>query len=370
MIPQDASAALDPMRSVAGFLAGVAVDHGRSDDDVRRAVEEAGVPEHGIVGASSRLSGGEARRVLLAALILSDPDVWVLDEPTSGLDDAGVARVLAVVDRARAAGRVVLIATHDGAFAARSGCERFFVRDGVVDRGTPPEPSRSAAAEAVSGARVLAWGDLVVPLGATRRLAVDDGALAAGSVTGLVGPSGAGKSSFCAALSGDLPVVAGHVTVDDTPFVSVGSAPSGPGRRRVGWVRQDAFTALDPRRTVAFLLAEAATSAAAVTAAVEIAGVPSASFDRRPSALSGGERARVQLARVLASEPRALLLDEAFAGIDPERRAAILRALRTWAVDGGRAVLIVTHDHTWLDAAGIPRFVVAGVRILPAAPAC
>lgn len=370
MIPQDASAALDPLHSAARFLAGVADDYGRSHDDVRRAVDAVGFPEERLFASTATLSGGEARRVLLAALVVADPTIWILDEPTAGLDDAGCARVVAVLDAARASGRIVVVATHDARFAERTGAARFTIADGVLVAESRVTNVKPSAPPSASGKPVLSWSGLSFAIGTTRRMDVEDAVLAAGSVVGLVGPSGSGKSSFCAALSGETPLASGVARLDGIPFTTAAARPVGSARRHVGWVRQDASTALDSRRTVKYLVAEAAESPNAVAEALSLAELPDALLARVPGSLSGGERQRVQLARVLASGPRVLLLDEVFAGIDPERRTRMLRRLRAWAADGDRAVLLVTHDHGFLDAEAIPRFVASGDGILAAAPAC
>lgn len=370
MIPQDASAALDPLHSAARFLAGVADDHGRSPDDVRRAVAAVGFPESRLFASTAHLSGGEARRALLAALVVADPTVWMLDEPTAGLDDAGCARVVDVLDAARASGRIVVVATHDARFAERTGAARFTIADGVLVAESRSTPAASSPPPPASGTPVVAWRGFSFAIGAARRIDVDDAVLVAGSVVGLVGPSGAGKSSFCAALSGETPAASGSVELDGALFAGRDRRPVGSARRRIGWVRQDALAALDPRRTARYLVSEAAESPGAVSEALGLAELPESLLARTPGALSGGERQRVQLARILASGPRVLLLDEVFAGIDPDRRARMLRGLRAWAAVGDRAVLLVTHDHGFLDAEAIPRFVTAGDRILATEPAC
>ncbi len=77
--------------------------------------------------------------------------------------------------------------------------------------------------------------------------------------------------------------------------------------------------------------------------AVEAAGLPRELLGREARTLSGGEAARVAVARALAREPAALLLDEPAAALDPVARGAVERLVAGLAAQG-RAVLLVTHD--------------------------
>ncbi|MFG2296535.1 heme ABC transporter ATP-binding protein [Streptomyces sp. NPDC048603] len=212
---------------------------------------------------------------------------------------------------------------------------------------------------------------LHVRLGQRDVLAGIDLTARAGEVLALVGPNGAGKSTLLAALAADLPAADGEVRVGGRP-VGEWSAPDLALRRAVlpqaaalsfpfpvaEVVRMGrAPWAGTPREE------EDGAAVAAAMAATEVAG-----FAARPfSALSGGERARVALARVLAQRAPLLLLDEPTAALDLRHQELVLRICRERAA-AGDAVVVVLHD-LGLAAAYADRVAVLhGGRIAVAGP--
>ena len=176
--------------------------------------------------------------------------------------------------------------------------------------------------------------------------------IAPGRPATVMGPSGAGKSSLLAWLTGVLPsglAGEGEVLLDG---VSVLGLPV--HRRRLGILFQDDL--LFPHMTVGENLAfglPAGPDRTARRGRIEqaLARVELAGFaDRDPSTLSGGERARVALLRVLLSEPRALLLDEPFSKLDMTLRDRFRSLVFQSATH--LPVLLVSHDPQDSVAAG------------------
>jgi len=160
----------------------------------------------------------------------------------------------------------------------------------------------------------------------------------------IMGPSGAGKSSLLAWLTGVLPpglAGEGDVLLDGDPVLSLP-----PHRRRLGILFQDdlLFPHMNVAENLAFGLPpgpDRATRRRVIEQA--LAGVELTGFaDRDPSMLSGGERARVALLRVLLSEPKALLLDEPFSKLD----LALRERFRSLVFQSAThlPVLLVSHD--------------------------
>ncbi|MFV0320708.1 MAG: heme ABC transporter ATP-binding protein [Microbacterium sp.] len=221
-------------------------------------------------------------------------------------------------------------------------------------------------------------------------VAVDDGReilaaasieVCSGQVHALVGPNGAGKSTLFGVLAGDLAPARGSVMLDDAPLRDIRPRDLARLRAvllqsntvsfpftveqvvrmgRAPWARTPAED--DDDRVVAAAMAE-----------TDVAGFATRTF---PS-LSGGERARVALARVLAQATGVLMLDEPTAALDLKHQEDVLRIVRTRAA-AGAAVAIVLHDlnvalayadrvtllsHGRVVAAGAPAEVLTAARI-------
>ncbi|MFI1207885.1 heme ABC transporter ATP-binding protein [Streptomyces sp. NPDC020802] len=237
--------------------------------------------------------------------------------------------------------------------------------------------TRTAPPGPVAPGDVLAEAEaLRVRLGGREVLSGVDVRARAGEVLALVGPNGAGKSTLLGALAADVPADAGVVRVHGRP-VSDWSAHELALRR--GVLPQSAslsfpFPVEDVVRMGRAPWAGGAqeyapeTDDAAVAAAMAATEVTE--FAARPfSALSGGERARVALARVLAQQTRLLLLDEPTAALDLRHQELVLRICRDRARDGD-AVVVVLHD-LGLAAAYAHRVVIlcAGRAVADGAPA-
>lgn len=175
-----------------------------------------------------------------------------------------------------------------------------------------------------------------------------------GEVLTLMGPSGVGKSTLLAWLTGTLAEgfeASGRVFLDGADITDLP-----PHRRRLGILFQEdlLFPHLSVGENLAFGLApgggraERRTRIAATLDEVGLSGMA----DRDPATLSGGQKARVALMRMLLSAPRALLLDEAFSGLDAALRAQIRRLVFERARN--LPVIMVTHDAEDAHAAGGP----------------
>ena len=144
----------------------------------------------------------------------------------------------------------------------------------------------------------------------------------------------------------------GRVFVDGTEVTALK-----PEDRHVGVLFQDPllFPHMSVGGNLMFALPEAVRgrAARAERVAQALEGVGLAGLEARdPATLSGGQKARVALARVLASSPRALLLDEPFSKLDAELRAQTRELVFSKASESGLPVLLVTHDEADAEAAG------------------
>ena len=195
----------------------------------------------------------------------------------------------------------------------------------------------------------LSFEGLLVALSGRPVLHDVTAALRPGRVTTILGPNGAGKSTLVRAAAALVTPQAGSVRLDDRDVAALDPRERA---RAIGYLPQDATVHWNVPVAEIVALGRAARRSPfagpspadldAVTLAMEATHV-TALADRPIHELSGGERARVLLARVLAGAPRWLLADEPLASLDPAHQIDLLDRLREIAAKG-MGVVIVLHD--------------------------
>lgn len=172
-------------------------------------------------------------------------------------------------------------------------------------------------------------------------------ALPAEGITALIGRSGGGKSSLVLAIAGLLRPERGHLRLQGRVLYEDGSGIDlPPHERALGVVFQEGrlFPHLNVRHNLTYGARHAgARPGPAFDDVVELLGL-SALLGRRPHTLSGGERQRVAIGRALLSRPRALVMDEPLASLDPARRHELLAYLAELPRRYGLPLLYVTHQ--------------------------
>ncbi len=372
-----------------------------SDTAVRAVLMGLGLRDIGLESVVGTLSGGEQRRVSLAAALVTDAELVLLDEPTNHLDIEAVAW-LAEYLRGRP-GAVVAV-THDrwfldavatstwevvdGAVLGREGgysdwvfarAERLRLDQAAEDRrknlarkelawlrrGPPARTSkpryRIEAAEAIIagepdprntvelhafarrrlGKDVLELKDVsasVTAVDGTERTLLDrvSWLVGPGDRIGVVGVNGSGKSTLLRLLVGELPPVTGQVRLGSTV--------------RLGYLSQEVAELPGDLRLI-----EAITQVAGVVelggrtlTAGQLAerfGFTTAHQWTRVAELSGGERRRLQLLRILMDEPNVLVLDEPTNDLDTDTLAALEDLLDSWP----GTLLVVSHDRYLIE---------------------
>ena len=392
LVPQDPMSNLNPATRVGHQVAETLVAHGVATGNQAwtRAVELLG--EAGIPDADRRakqypheFSGGMRQRVLIAIGLACGPDLLIADEPTSALDVTVQRRILDHLEQlVRSRGISLAIITHDLAVATDRADRIVVMRDGAVVEEGAPRGILTAATAAYTRALIDAApglahdGELVArhrevapapdllrvehvgksfPLPGRREpfAALDDVSftVARGRTLALVGESGSGKTTALRIALGLERPTAGRVEFDGVDLTGAGRREWKPIRRRVQFVHQNPFAALDPRFTVfesiseplvALRVGDRASRAARARELIDRVGLPQSFLGRLPSELSGGQRQRVAIARALAPAPELVLLDEPVSALDVSVQAQILALLSSLQEDLGVSYLFVSHD--------------------------
>lgn len=206
----------------------------------------------------------------------------------------------------------------------------------------------------IAEAKSLTLADVAIRLTGRTLLAVS-ATILPGEVLTIMGPSGAGKSTLLAFAGGFLDPafeVSGRILVGAEDLTQVPA-----NRRHAGILFQDPmlFPHLSVGGNIAFAIPPAVKGhkarRALAEAALEEVGL-GGFFDRDPETLSGGQKARVALQRLLVSAPRFLLLDEPFSKLDAALRQQTRELVFSKAKAAGLPTILVTHDSADAQAAG------------------
>jgi len=388
---------LDPDSRVADVVLGGRAEHEwAADPDARAVVEHllAGIALDRLVGG---LSGGERRRVSLAALLLRDLDVLLLDEPTNHLDIEAVAWLAqALLSR----DLTLVVVTHDRWFLDEVCTTTWEVHDATVDsydggyaayvlaraersrqesasetrrqnlvrkelawlrRGPPARTSKPrfridaaqvliedepAARDAVElqrfattrlGKDVLDLEDATIVRG--ERVLADHVTwrIGPGDRLGLIGVNGSGKTSVLAALAGEVPPDRGRLRRGRT--VAVAHLSQSLGDLDMG---QRVLSSVEEIKRIADVAKGGEVTAVSM---LERFGFTGDRLTARVGDLSGGERRRLQLLRLLLREPNVLLLDEPTNDLDIDTLNVVEDYLDGWP----GTLVVVSHDRYFLE---------------------
>jgi oligopeptide/dipeptide ABC transporter ATP-binding protein len=171
-----------------------------------------------------------------------------------------------------------------------------------------------------------------------------------GKVMGVVGESGCGKSTLARLALRLIEPTAGRVIFDGTEITALSPAALHRTRRRMSMVFQDPYSSLDPRYTLAEVLAEPfraqgeAVPADRVAAMLDAVGLSASMAASHAHQLSGGQRQRVGIARALALQPDFVVLDEPTASLDVSIQAQIIALLADLRDRMGLTYLFISHD--------------------------
>jgi peptide/nickel transport system ATP-binding protein len=366
LIPQEPSAALDPTMRVRRQMALA----GLNEEAIQPALAAFDLPVSTAEAYPFTLSGGMAQRVLVASALGVGAPIIVADEPTKGLDADRVTQAIATLKRLSAAGRSLLIITHDRRLAEELPGELAIIRNGRVLEHGPSAGLLSApqtdyartwlTADPRNWPRCHRCCDMTSLALSAHGLSFGwpkaamlfkdlDLHVPKGGVLAISGPSGSGKSTLGDILLGLRPPIAGSVEWGGTDIIAVPSAIRSR-RQRYQKLHQDPIKAFVPHLTFTrqFLSLEDVKSGLSVARdlppLLEKLKVSDRLISRRPSEVSGGEAQRLALARILLLDPIAIIADEPTSRLDPVVQRSTMMLLREVVDERGLAMILISHD--------------------------
>jgi ATP-binding cassette subfamily E protein 1 len=332
------------------------------------------------------LSGGELQKLLVAAVLSKEADVYIFDEPSSYLDVSERVKAARLIRREVRPGKYFLVVEHDLAvldylsdtvsilygepgvygivskpYGVRAGINHFLegylpaenvrIRREPIRFRPPPAGGQEQAGQGPSTRyKLLEWGSLRVELDGFT-LEAEAGEVWSGEVIGIVGPNGIGKTTLIRVLAGRLEPREGWVARLGEYSVSYKPQYVSPEMFPEQATVEDVLRAVNP--------ASLAPGSWLYTELVKKLRLDRL-LDREARSLSGGEMQKLAIAAALAREADIYLLDEPSAYLDVEERLAVARIIRRLTETRQAAAFVVEHDLTLEDFVSDKLIVILG----------
>jgi len=326
-------------------------NYGHNQEEIQSMVDsslKAVGSEHLTHRRTFELSGGEKQRLIIASMIVSQPNYLVLDEPTSSLDPTGVLQLRTILEDLKKQNKGIVLIEHNLS-AVLTIADRVLVVEGgkihPFEQKTDKKATKSPKSEEI-GDPIISTQNLSFSYGNQRVVKEVNLSAHIGEVIALMGSNGSGKTTLLGLLGGLLTPETGSVHLTNKSLESMNAKdiarvtatvfqnPNHQIFERTVWKEQNlvleslGLTSSDTLQQSEALLKRA--------------GIEEMK-DRNPFSLSHGQKRRLNVSSSIVHEPKLLLLDEPFIGQDWEGCEFIIDAVAK-TVNGDGAAIIVTHD--------------------------
>ena len=389
---QEPMTALNPVLSIGEQLTESMIISGKVDSKIAYELALEMLNRVGIPHPKERMeqfphefSGGMRQRILIAMMMLMQPNILIADEPTTALDVTIQAQILdllsALVQEEKMS---MILITHDMGVVAQTADRVLVMKDGKkIEDGeveeifvgskenytnqllasVPRLTSNSKFKEYLPNSNLISIENLSksfsknaflsnkkISVNALENISLQIGY---GEVVSLVGESGSGKSTLGRILLKLSNPDKGTIRFDGLNFYSNKSTELKKFRSAIQIIFQDPYSSLDPKRTIGYSISEPliiqnkyrkAEIQVKVRKLLTAVGIDPDSAKRYPHEFSGGQRQRIAIARAISTEPKIIVADEPTSALDVTVQAQILELLLKLKDEQNISFLFISHD--------------------------
>jgi len=392
LIFQEPMTALNPVLSIGEQLTESMIINRKVDSKIAYEMALEMLNRVGIPHSKERMlqfphefSGGMRQRILIAMMMLMEPNILIADEPTTALDVTIQAQILdllsALVQEKKMS---MILITHDMGVVAQTADRVLVMKDGKkIEDGkveeifvgsnedytkqllasVPRLTSNSKFKENLPKSNLISIENLSksflrntffskkkISVNALENISLQIGH---GEVVSLVGESGSGKSTLGRILLKLTNADKGTIRFDGLDFYSNKSTELKKFRSTIQIIFQDPYSSLDPKRTIGYSISEpliiqnkyrATEIQEKVRKLLTAVGIDPDSAKRYPHEFSGGQRQRIAIARAISTEPKIIVADEPTSALDVTVQAQILELLLKLKDEQNISFLFISHD--------------------------
>ena len=392
LVFQEPMTALNPVLSIGEQLTESMIISGKVDSKIAHELALEMLNRVGIPRPKERMdqfphefSGGMRQRILIAMMMLMEPNILIADEPTTALDVTIQAQILyllsALVQEEKMS---MILITHDMGVVAQTADRVLVMKDGKkIEDGkveeifvgskenytnqllasVPRLTSNSKFKEYLPNSNLISIENLSKSFSknaflSNKKISVNaleniNLQIGYGEVVSLVGESGSGKSTLGRILLKLSNPDKGTIRFDGLNFYSSKSTELKKFRSAIQIIFQDPYSSLDPKRTIGYSISEPliiqnehrkAEIQEKVRKLLIAVGIDPDSAKRYPHEFSGGQRQRIAIARAISTEPKIIVADEPTSALDVTVQAQILELLLKLKDEQNISFLFISHD--------------------------